>query len=431
MSESIHLVIEAGPERGRTLSIPVAGARVGRSSKNDLVIVDPLMSRHHCRVGFKDNILCISDLGSSNETLVNDKPIREALLHVGDRILLGDTILRVVTNTLEGTAAAVPEGGVDLGLQPLPVAVPQRRKPTVGLLLVLGAVVTAIALAVWLPKVLMPSALVKVPGELLPAAAEPETLTIAYEKVEATTENIFRYALALTEDRMLSVQIDDIMNDRHVRKESRLNEDYVRALGDTVADAGFFGLSSDYQGIQPDVYDSWDLTITVGNQAHRTRVVNRVEPDAFKQVREIIEECGKNELGLWAIQFSPERLLSMARESFLEGQRLFDAREVELGNLAASITSLDEAQWYLETVEPKPDYYPEALTALAQAREELQVRYDNLNFSAERAIRIREWEQAASQLRTICEVIPSRSDERHVKARQKLLDIENRLRMEK
>ncbi len=430
MSAAVHFVIEAGPERGRSLTIPAAGARVGRSSKNDLVIVDPLMSRHHCRVGFKDNTLYISDLGSANETVVNDQPVREQLLHVGDRILLGDTILRVVTNTLVGAAAAAPEDGVDLGLRP-PIAVaPPPRQPTVGLLLIAAAVVTAIALAVWLPKVLMPAAPDKTPGERLPAAAQPETLTIAYEKVEASTNNIFRYALTLNADGMLAVQIDDIMNDRHVRKESQLGEAYVRALGETIADAGFFGLSTDYQGIQPSIYDSWDLTITIGNKAHRTRVVNRVEPQAFRQVREIIEECGKHELGLWAIQFSPERLLAMAREAFLEGQRLYDAREVELGNLAASITSLDEAQWYLETVEPKPDYYAEALTALARAKEELQTRYDDLNFSAERAIRIREWEQAATQLRTICEVIPSRSDERHVKARQKLLDIENRLRME-
>jgi hypothetical protein len=423
-------MIEAGPERGRSLTIPAAGARLGRSSKNDLVIVDPLMSRHHCRVGFKDNALYISDLGSSNETLVNDQPVREQLLHVGDRILLGDTILRVMTHTLVGAAAPVSEDGVDLGLRPAIAVARPPRKPTVGLLLIAAAVVIAIALAIWLPKVLMPAAPDKRPGELLPAVAEPETLTIAYEKVEATTDNIFRYALTLNADRMLSVQIDDIMNDRHVRKQSQLGEVYVRALSETIADAGFFGLSTDYQGIQPSIYDSWDLTITMGNKSHRTRVVNRVEPQAFRQVREIIEECGKNELGLWAIQFSPERLLAMAREAYLEGQRLYDAREVQLGNLDASITSLDEAQWYLETVEPKPDYYAEALTALASAKEELQTRYDDLNFSAERAIRIREWEQAATQLRTICEVIPSRSDERHVKARQKLLDIENRLRME-
>lgn len=431
MSETIHLMIEKGPERGRRITIPAAGARVGRSSKNDVVIVDPLMSRHHCRIGFKENLLCVSDLGSANETLVNDKPIREVLLAPGDHILLGETTLRVVTHTLQPSAAASEGDNVDLGLHPpAPAATPARR-PAVGLLLIVAAVIIAIALAVWLPKVLMPPASESGSVALAPVVELPSHLSIRYEKVEATTQNIFRYALTLTEGRMLSVQIDDIMNDRHVRKESPLGSDYVRALGDSITDAGFFGLNTDYQGIQPDSLDSWDLSITIGHKTQRTRVINRVEPDAFKRVRAIIEECGKNELGLWAIQFSPERLLIMARESYLEGQRLDDAREVENSNLAKAITAYDESQWYLETVEPKPDYYPDVLTALNEAKEQLQTRYDDLNFSAERYIRIREWKQAANELRVICQVIPNRTDERHEKARLKLLDIENRLRIQK
>ncbi len=431
MSETMHLIIEKGPERGRRITIPAAGARVGRSSKNDIVIVDPLMSRHHCRIGFKENLLCVSDLGSANETLVNDTPIREVLLAPGDHILLGETTLRVVTHTLPPIAAASEGDNVDLGLHPpAPAATPTRR-PAVGLLLIVAAVIIAIALAVWLPKVLMPPASETGSVALAPVVELPSHLSIRYEKVEATTQNIFRYALTLTEGRMLSVQIDDIMNDRHVRKESQLGSDYVRALGDTITDAGFFGLNTDYQGIQPDSLDSWDLSITIGHRTQRTRVINRVEPDAFKRVRKIIEECGKNELGLWAIQFSPERLLIMARESYLEGQRLDDAREVEHSNLAKAITAYDESQWYLDTVEPKPDYYPDILTAISEAKERLQARYDDLNFSAERSIRIREWEQAANELRVICEVIPNRTDERHEKARQKLLDIENRLRKQK
>ncbi|MBT3296435.1 MAG: FHA domain-containing protein [Verrucomicrobia bacterium] len=430
MNETTHLTIEKGLEEGRNITIPAAGARVGRSSKNDVVITDPLMSRHHCRIGFKENRLCVSDLGSANETLVNDAPIREVQLSPGDHILLGETTLRVVTHTLQPIAASEGDN-VDLGLRPPAPAVTPTRRPVVGLLLIVAAVVIAIALAVWLPKMLMPPAANPGSVALAPVVELPAHLSISYEKVEATPENIFRYALTLTEGRMLSVQIDDIMNNRHVRKESRLGSDYVRALGDTISEAGFFGLNTDYQGIQPDSLDSWDLSITIGHKTQRTRVINRVEPDAFKRVCEIIEECGKNELGLWAIQFSPERLLVMAREAYLEGQRLDDAREVENSNLAKAITAYDEAQWYLETVEPKPDYYPDILTAISEAKEQLQARYDDLNFSAERSIRIREWEQAANELRVICDVIPNRTDARHEKARQKLLDIENRLRMQK
>ena len=53
MEKAIHLVVEAGPERGREISIAQAGARIGRSSRNDVVLDDPSMSRFHCRLFFK------------------------------------------------------------------------------------------------------------------------------------------------------------------------------------------------------------------------------------------------------------------------------------------------------------------------------------------------------------------------------------------
>ena len=41
------IVVEAGPNRDCEYAIPAAGARVGRSSQNDIALTDPLLSRHH------------------------------------------------------------------------------------------------------------------------------------------------------------------------------------------------------------------------------------------------------------------------------------------------------------------------------------------------------------------------------------------------
>lgn len=422
MADTVHLVVEQGPDRGKTLTIPARGARIGRSSRNDITLSDPLMSRHHCRFLFKDGVLAVADLGSANQTLVNDQPATECVLKNGDRVTLGDNVLRVAH-------AGVLAGGavVDLGLRAGEAPTTAARSLGRGPLLIVGGIAILAALAVWVPK-LLPGRAAPEPAVEPLAAPSAEAVEIAYEKVEATADNIFRYHLVLTADSVLTVQIDDIMNDRHVRKEKAVDPDYAQAIGEAIVEAGFFGLGDEYQGIQPDVYDAWDLSVTIGRRTHRTRVINRVEPDAFRETRELIEECGKNECGLWAIQFSPEKLQVMALEANLEGKRLYDGREVEYGNLAAAIRSFDEAQWYLETVEPKPDYYADMLTAAERAREELQQRYDDRNFRAERAIRVREWENAAMELRVILETVPDRSDERHRKARRKLLDVENRLR---
>ena len=302
-----------------------------------------------------------------------------------------------------------------------------RRGP----LLVIGSLVVLLALVVWVPKLIRRPAR-PAPAPMVPMAAQAaQTLALDYEKVQATTDNIFRYHLRLTPDRMLSVRIDDVANDRHVRKEKQLDEAYLRGFARTIRDAGFFSLVGEYQGIQPDVLDAWDLEITIGRVSRRVRVINRVEPEVFRTVREKIEECGKNELGLWAIQFSAEKLLQLAQDAFLLGRKLYDEREVQYGNLSAAIKAYDEADWYLETVEPKPDYYADMLAGRGDARKELQAQFDNQNFRAERAIRLRDWSQAAQELRVLCEIIPERSDERHQDARRKLLDVESRLKTQR
>ena len=425
--QTIHLVVEKGLGAGRSLTISPEGARVGRSSRNDIVLEDPLLSRHHCRLFFKPGEgLWVADLGSANQTLLNDRPIQESRLRAGDAVLIGDTVLRVVNDGSSPSSPAPPPAihPVNLGLDTEPIEPPAARRTGLLFLLVLAAV--ALAAIVWLPKLLprlrRPAA---IPAPL--ALPGRDALEIDYEKVEGTAASLFRYHLLLTKDRVLSVEIDDVVNNRHVRKEKTLEPDYVDSLARSVRDSGFFALAEDYQGIQPDVFDLWDMAVTYGRRFHRTRIANRVEPDDFRRIRETVEECGKNELGLWAIQFSADKLQEMAQASFLQGKRLHDEREIQPGNLAAAIRAYSEADWYLETVEPKPDYYREMLAAKGDAERELQERFNDQNFRAERAIRLRDWEQAASELRLLCEVIPDRSDRRNQEARKKLLDVEGHL----
>ena len=426
MAQQIHLVVEKGEDKGLRVHIPPEGARVGRSSKNDVVLVDPLLSRHHCRLFFKPGEgLWVTDLGSANETIVNNETIQEKNLQTGDRIMLGDTVLKVVNDGITGISAG---DMVDLGLSP-EQSPASRTKLTRGPLLIIAALMAVLAAVVWVPKLLKSTA-TPPPAPVQPEAPVDWPVELRYEKVEADADNIFRYYLQLGPDRTLSIEIDDIANDRHVRKEKQIAEDYVHYLVDRIENAGFFGLNESYEGLQPGVLESWDVEITIGRRHHRARVVNRVEPDAFKATRELLEECGKQELGLWAIQFSAEKLLEMARDAFLLGQKLYDERQVEYGNLAGAIKSFEEADWYLETVEPKPDFYDEILALRREARELLDEQYNDQNFSAKRAVRMREWEEAAHELRVILEMIPDRSDPRHEEARKELIEIENRRRLE-
>lgn len=69
---------------------------IGRSDMADFIIKDDLISREHCLVGIdKENHFFIEDLKSKNSISLNSKKlIKRQQLHYGDKICLGETIVR-------------------------------------------------------------------------------------------------------------------------------------------------------------------------------------------------------------------------------------------------------------------------------------------------------------------------------------------------
>src|SRR5262245_39774711 len=70
---------------------------VGRSSDLDMVLVEDMVSRRHARIACNGSQIVIEDLGSTNGTFVNGEKIKRATLKEGDRVLIGTSILKVVS----------------------------------------------------------------------------------------------------------------------------------------------------------------------------------------------------------------------------------------------------------------------------------------------------------------------------------------------
>ena len=168
--------------------------------------------------------------------------------------------------------------------------------------------------------------------------------------------------------------------------------------------------------------------MTIGRKTHRVKVLNTIEPEQFKKAREAIEEFAQNEIGLTALALTREKLLELAKASSLLGRSLYDQREVKRANLALAIRSLKETEWYLETVEPKPDYYADAVALRRECERELEETHQNHLFLAERAIKLRDWNEAATNLRILLEKVSDRADERYQNAQKKLIDVERHLK---
>jgi len=88
------LTFESGPFAGRIVALPNQMVTIGRAPDNDVVVGDPATSGHHGRIEVRSGFFWISDLGSTNGTLVNGEPVIEKQLADGDQVAIGQNTLR-------------------------------------------------------------------------------------------------------------------------------------------------------------------------------------------------------------------------------------------------------------------------------------------------------------------------------------------------
>ncbi|MHC4550109.1 MAG: sigma 54-interacting transcriptional regulator [Planctomycetota bacterium] len=81
------ILIEEGKTRNLTIDKPTV--TVGRSSTNDIQVVDLRVSRHHCTFLVREGVMTVHDEGSQNGTFVNGALVERKRIEAGDRIDVG------------------------------------------------------------------------------------------------------------------------------------------------------------------------------------------------------------------------------------------------------------------------------------------------------------------------------------------------------
>ena len=98
------------------------GITVGRKPDNDIVIDNPAISGHHCRLTLEGGTYFIEDLESTNGTFVNEKRIKKSGLHHNDVVSLAKHAL-VFINEAEAAEQSGPAPKSDATM----VLTPQKQ----------------------------------------------------------------------------------------------------------------------------------------------------------------------------------------------------------------------------------------------------------------------------------------------------------------
>ncbi|MBK6939853.1 MAG: sigma 54-interacting transcriptional regulator [Planctomycetes bacterium] len=105
---TVKLLIESADGRGREFELS-REAVIGRSPTADVVLADESCSRHHVRVVPEGGGCRFEDMDSTNGTFVNGTKQASGVLSDGDRLLVGNTVFRVLLAKRDPGATVVLE----------------------------------------------------------------------------------------------------------------------------------------------------------------------------------------------------------------------------------------------------------------------------------------------------------------------------------
>ena len=92
------------PQVGRRYDLPGGDAVlfIGRDPQAEVPVQSDAVSRRHCKLTRDALGWTVEDLRSTNGTFVNDAPVTRAALRAGDKLRVGDTVLKLLGGDLEG-----------------------------------------------------------------------------------------------------------------------------------------------------------------------------------------------------------------------------------------------------------------------------------------------------------------------------------------
>ena len=90
------VVIVEGYAEGMEYPIKRSHTVIGRNRDAAVPLTDPLVSREHAAIIFRDDTFILKDLGSTNGTYMRGELINQKKLSHGDKFQIGNTVLQFI-----------------------------------------------------------------------------------------------------------------------------------------------------------------------------------------------------------------------------------------------------------------------------------------------------------------------------------------------
>jgi DNA-binding NtrC family response regulator len=109
--KTIRVEVTTGPDQGRRAVASGDSVTLGTAEGNDLVLTDPMVSRYHLELRRSGGRILVTDLGSTNGTVVGGAHFNAASVSVppGTTLAVGDTLLSVDDGEVVMVDSAAPE----------------------------------------------------------------------------------------------------------------------------------------------------------------------------------------------------------------------------------------------------------------------------------------------------------------------------------
>src|SRR5258706_11495513 len=110
------LLVLTGLASGQLLPIEKR-VRVGKAPDNDLILPDDTVSRHHCELERRADVVWVKDLGSTNGTRIGGSKITEALAPPGSVLRFGEVevVVRATPQKVDVLPSKEPKFGPAIG----------------------------------------------------------------------------------------------------------------------------------------------------------------------------------------------------------------------------------------------------------------------------------------------------------------------------